>query len=179
MMERIMESYDRTTIALHWATALLVVLLWGVAQVIDLFPRGTPRVTARSVHMLLGLVLGVVLVSRIAWRARAGQRLPPANEGLAGHAARLVHYGLYLLVAATLLLGLFNVWVRGDHFFGLFSVPKFDPNNRELRERVEDLHGWFANTLLIVAGLHAAAALVHHFALRDNVLRRMLPPRAR
>jgi cytochrome b561 len=174
-----MESYDRTTIALHWATALLVVLLWGVAQVIDFFPRGTPRVTVRSVHMLLGLVLGVVLVSRIVWRARSGQRLPPANEGLAGHAARLVHYGLYLLLAGTLLLGLFNVWVRGDHFFGLFSVPKFDPNNRELRETVEDLHGWFANTLLIVAGLHAAAALVHHFALRDNVLRRMLPPRAR
>ena len=28
----------------------------------------------------------------------------------------------------------------------------------------------------IVAGLHAAAALAHHYLLRDSVLRRMLPP---
>jgi cytochrome b561 len=28
---------------------------------------------------------------------------------------------------------------------------------------------------LILAGLHAAAALVHHYILRDGVLRRMLP----
>jgi cytochrome b561 len=29
--------------------------------------------------------------------------------------------------------------------------------------------------VLILAGLHAAAALFHHYVLRDGVLRRMLP----
>jgi cytochrome b561 len=33
---------------------------------------------------------------------------------------------------------------------------------------------YVANGLLILAGLHALAALVHHFLLKDNVLRRML-----
>jgi cytochrome b561 len=33
----------------------------------------------------------------------------------------------------------------------------------------------FANALLILAGAHALAAFVHHFVLRDEVLRRMLP----
>ena len=39
--------YDRTSIVLHWTTAALILLLWGIAQVIDLFPRGTPRVMAQ------------------------------------------------------------------------------------------------------------------------------------
>jgi cytochrome b561 len=36
-------------------------------------------------------------------------------------------------------------------------------------------HGFAANTILIVGGMHAAAALFHHYLLRDDVLRRMLP----
>ena len=44
------------------------------------------------------------------------------------------------------------------------------------------IHGWHelaANAILIVAGLHAAAALFHHYILRDATLRRMLPWAAR
>jgi cytochrome b561 len=167
--------YDGTSILLHWLTAGLVVLLWGIAQVIDLFPKGPPRIAARSTHILLGVVLGIVLLVRVLWRSSSGRRLPRATPGLFGAAATLIHYGLYIVVAATVALGLFNAWVRGDHFFELFALPKFDPNNPGLKSTVEDLHGTFANTVLIVAGLHAAAALVHHFVLRDRVLRRMWP----
>jgi len=171
--------YDGATITLHWLTAGLVVLLWGIAQVIDLFPKGPPRIAARSTHILLGVVLGIVLVVRMIWRSNSGRRLPRAAPGWVGATTTLVHYALYALVAATVALGVFNAWVRGDHFFGLFALPKFDPNNTGLKETVEDLHGTFANTVLIVAGVHAAAALVHHFALRDGVLRRMLPGKDR
>jgi cytochrome b561 len=169
--------YDRTTILLHWVSATLVVLLWSIAQVIDLFPKGTPRIAVRSVHILLGVTLGVVLLARVIWRGGSGRRLPRATPGLAGHAAKVVHYGLYILLAGTVTLGIANVWVRGDTIVGLFTVPKFAPGDKELKETVENLHAWLANTILIVAGLHAVAALVNHFALRNNVLRRMLPGR--
>ena len=52
---------------------------------------------------------------------------------------------------------------------------KYPVNNKELKETIENLHGTFANVLLIVAGAHAMAAIVMHFMLRDGVLRRMLP----
>jgi cytochrome b561 len=61
--------------------------------------------------------------------------------------------------------------------FMLLKIPAFDPGNTALRESVEELHSWSANLLLIVAGLHAAAALVHHFVLKDDILRRMLARR--
>jgi cytochrome b561 len=36
-------------------------------------------------------------------------------------------------------------------------------------------HALAANAILVVAGVHAAAALFHHYILRDPTLRRMLP----
>ena len=169
--------YDRTSILLHWATAALIVLLWAIAQVIDLFPRGTPRVMARSVHILLGAVLAVVLIIRIVWRLRSGRRLPLATSGPMGYAAVVVHYGLYVLIAATVVFGILNTWVRGDSIFGLFSITKLAPGNTGLRGTIGEWHEAIANTVLILAGLHAAAAMFHHFALRDEVLRRMWPKR--
>jgi cytochrome b561 len=78
------------------------------------------------------------------------------------------------LLLAVLLLGIANVWIRGDSIFGLFTVPKFSLD-QGLRHTVEDLHETVANIVLIVAGLHALAALAHHYFMRDGVLKRMLP----
>lgn len=168
-------SYDRRTVRLHWATAALVTVLWVIAQVIDLFPKGAPRISARSVHILLGVLLGVVLVMRIAWRSRSGTRLPPANQGVWGHVARTVHVVLYAGLASVVVLGMLNAWARGDSLFGLFRIPKLLPAATQLKPTVENLHETFANALVILAAAHALAALAHHFILRDGVLRRMLP----
>ena len=54
-------------------------------------------------------------------------------------------------------------------------IPAYDPGNRSLTRLVHGWHALAANTVLIAAGLHAAAALFHHFILRDATLRRMLP----
>jgi cytochrome b561 len=167
--------YDRTSILMHWTTAILVVLLWVIAHFIDDFPKGPERIAARSAHITLGVLLLVVLLARVGWRSGSGRRLPMANPGLIGYLARTVHILLYLVLAAVLVLGVANVWIRGDSYFGWFTVPKFDPNNKDLREKVEDLHETAANLLLILAGVHAVAALAHHFILKDGVLRRMLP----
>lgn len=167
--------YDRRTLALHWLTAALVIGLWCVGQTIDFFPKGAPRITVRSLHITFGTLLGLVLAYRLWWRASGGLRLPPAGAGGLDAAASLAHKLLYVLLIATVLLGLANTWVRGDTLFSLFKIPAFDPGNAGLRETVEDWHGLSANILLGVAGLHAAAALLHHFVFKDDVLRRMLP----
>ncbi len=166
--------YDRTTIALHWTVAVLVTLIWGIAQIIDLFPAGPLRVDARSVHIVLGVALACVMAIRIFWRAGNGRVLPPAARGLAHLAARAVHFALYGLVIAEVLLGMANAWFRGDSIFGLFRLPGYLP----LREITGDLHAIGANLILAAAGLHAAAALMHHFVLRDGVLLRMIPRRS-
>jgi cytochrome b561 len=170
--------YDKKTIVLHWLTAILVIGLWCVGQTIDMFPRGGPRITARSLHICTGALLTLIFIYRIWWRSTAGAKLPPASTGLVQVAAKSVHWILYGAVLATLLLGLFNAWVRGDNLFDLVRIPAFDPGNKALRHDVEDWHGLLANIVLAVAALHAAAALVHHYVWKDQVLRRMLPGKA-
>jgi cytochrome b561 len=167
--------YDRPTIWLHWAIALLVLVQWILAQVIDFFPQGMPRIEARSVHISLGLCVGILLAARIVWRSTRGRILPPPDGGLIQVLTKSVHHTLYALLIAVVLAGIFLVYVRGDSFFGLFTVPAFDPGNKALRHNVAELHGTIANIILFLAGFHAAAALIHHYVWRDGVLRRMLP----
>jgi cytochrome b561 len=168
-------SYDRRTILLHWLSAALVAGLWIVGQCIDFFPKGTPRLTVRSLHITAGVVLAVLLVLRLLWRARGGVKLPPADAGPAGKAAVGVHHLLYLLLAGAVAVGMAAVWIRGDNLFNLYTVPAFVTDNKGLRHDVVELHELFANALLVVAGLHAAAAIWHHRWLKDGVLRRMWP----
>jgi cytochrome b561 len=160
--------YDGRTILLHWLTAGLIVALWCMGQTIDWFPRPL-RPDARSAHFTVGLILGVVLVLRIRWRATSGRILPNADPGLLGLVAKAVHYLLYALVIGEVALGICNAWFRGDSYFGLFGLPGYRP----LRGQIEWLHAQVATAILIVVGLHALAALAHHYVLRDNVLRRM------
>lgn len=167
--------YDSRTVMLHWATAALVVALWGSAQIIDYFPRGWPRVDARSTHVTMGVILLVAIVWRVLHRLGNGRKLPAADRGLLHVAAKGTHYGLYLLVIAQLTLGVLFVWARGDNIWNLFTIPRLAPGNPDFRHTVGDLHGLIANVILILAGVHASAALVHHYFWRDNVLRRMLP----
>jgi cytochrome b561 len=167
--------YDGASILLHWITAALVVILWTLGQTIDWFPKGAPKIDARSTHIVLGACLAVVLLIRVAWRASSGRSLPSADSGWLGVAAKAVHYGLYVLLGATVVLGIFNAWQRGDVLFNVYTIPQLVPGDVALRRTLAGLHGDFADVVLIVAGLHAAAALAHHYLLRDSVLRRMLP----
>jgi cytochrome b561 len=167
--------YDNTTIALHWITALLVAVLWTIGQTVDFPPNGPLRVDYRSLHIALGVVLGIVLLARLAWRLGRHESVPPIDHGLLLVIARLTHWVLYVLLILAVGLGIATEWTRGDSFFNLFSIPVYDPGNRSLARTVHGWHALAANAILIVAGLHAAAALFHHFILRDVTLRRMLP----
>jgi len=171
-------QYDARTIALHWATAGLIAAQWGIAQVIDWFPNGTPRVAVRSTHIVLGLALVAVLLTRVAWRATSGRRLPAADSGALHIVAKATHWTMYGLLAAVLALGMVTAWARGDSIFGLFRLPKLDPSNPDLGEYMVGVHGTAVTVLLVLAAVHAGAALMHHYFWKDGVLRRMLPNQA-
>lgn len=175
IFESTARTYDRKTIFLHWLTAILVIALWSVGQTIDWFPKGSPRVFARSAHILAGLTLVGVLIVRIGWRVSGGRRLPRADRGWIATLATSTHWGLYGLLGSTVLLGITNALVRGDNLLGLFTIPSIAPGDKQLRGSIEDWHGLSANILLGVAAFHALAGLFHYFVRRDAVLGRMLP----
>lgn len=166
--------YDRRSILLHWASALLVFALWCVGQTIDWFPRGTPRITVRSLHITFGVLLGFLILARLLWWAKGGTR-PAADPGLAGRIAKAAHGLLYLLLIAVVGAGIALTLVRGDNLFDLYKITSIAPGNKALRHDIKEVHELAANALLVLALLHAAAAVWHHRVLKDGVLRRMWP----
>jgi cytochrome b561 len=167
--------HDRTTILLHWVSAVLVAVLWVMGQTVDDIPSGWPRTIYLSLHMLGGVLLGLVILLRLGWRVTRGGMAPPQETGPLLDIARLTHALLYGLLVLTVLLGLVNAWARGAVVFGLFRLPPIIPGDRPFMRLVAGWHALAANAVLIVAGLHTAAALFHHYVLRDATLRRMLP----
>ena len=169
--------YDARTIALHWISATLIVLMWGGAHAIDWFPKGPLRVDARSVHIVVGAALVAIIGYRLVWRNTRGAAIAGTGEQL-DRVAGLVHWLLYLLAAAVLLLGLCTAWVRGDNLFGIAQIPKygvFDAASRhQLANEIVGWHRLAANCLLGLASGHGLMALFHRFVLRDDVLSRMV-----
>lgn len=171
-------AYDKTTIVLHWIVAGLFLFQWLGANTIDWFPRGPLRVDARSLHIVVGVVLTGTLLVRLYWRARHGARFA-TDPSITTLVAKGVHVALYCGVLAILGLGLFNTWLRGDSLFGVVHIPKFgaydDTMRHQFVEQVVGLHRLAANVVLAVASLHALMALVHFYLIKDRVLQRMMP----
>lgn len=119
------QRYDRTTIALHWLIVAAVVFQWISGQTIDWFPRGPLKIDARSVHIVVGAVVAAATLYRIFWRGYRGARLPPAERGLLGFAAKGMHWALMANLVALVGLGLSLAWLRGDSLFNLARIPAF------------------------------------------------------
>lgn len=82
-----------------------------------------------------------------------------------------------MLLAAVVLAGIIAQFADGDALpvFGLFNIASPWAKDHRLAKTVQEVHEVLANALVIVAGLHTAAALAHHWLLRDRTLTRMLP----
>lgn len=173
------DSYGAIAQALHWLTVILLMLAWALGTFGDALPRGPMRATGQFIHMLAGLAILAVLAARLPWRVVDPP--PPAEPTRLGrwpeHAARLAHYALYLLLIAVPIVGIVLQFARGRPvpLFGLAEIPSPWIADRAFSRSVRQVHELIAHALVILAGLHAAAALCHHWIFRDRTLVRMLP----
>lgn len=169
-------TYDSVAIALHWFTAFLVIANFALAQIWDWFAKPTKGLL-EDTHMSFGVLLTVVIVARIIWRFIPGHQVSSLEAGWVRLASKGTHYVLYLLLIAEAGLGFAFRWGAGRPmaFFGTGIPPLIGEIARPLRRELRELHEWIGWAIIILALLHALAALYHHYVLKDRVLVRMLP----
>ena len=92
-------SYDGVAMGLHWATALLVILNFALAQTWDWFAKPA-RGLMEDTHMSFGVLLTAVIVARLAWRLIPGHQVSSLEAGWVRLASKGTHYLLYALLAA-------------------------------------------------------------------------------
>lgn len=165
--------------ALHWMTAVLVAAAWILGQIGEDLGGDGPRAAGMIAHVMVGLAVLSVLVVRLGWRLIDAP--PPAEVTrlgtLADRLAGLAHYALLFLLFAVPLGGIAYQFARGEplYMFGIAEIASPVTLPRETSRNIKEMHETFANVLMILALLHGAAALFHHWVLRDRVLKRMWP----
>lgn len=159
----------------------MLLVIAGTYAAIELHEAYRPGTVARealeTAHYVLGLsVFGLVWVriaARLVWPA------PAAIEyGWRRMASVATHGLLYLLMIAMPLAGWMLISAEGEAVRLLGAeLPALVPVNRALAEQLEELHELGGSIGYWLIGLHAAAALFHHYYLRDGIMARMLPGR--
>jgi cytochrome b561 len=172
--------FDRVTISLHWATVLLVLALFASAWLHALAEARqsdfTPAVL--QIHRSFGVTIWVVTALRLVWRLTHAS-LPPfpmTMTKLHRATVKLSEYGLYALLLGQPVTGLLTTIFAGRPFaLFLWRFPPIAARDEILRAAFHLSHEFGAWALAILTMSHAAAAIFHHFVLRDDVLECMAP----
>jgi cytochrome b len=159
--------WDAAVRVCHWALAALVAFdLW--------------RDDGDYVHRVAGYVAVGVVLARLAWAALRGRHgLRPSFASTRAYVTLLGQgrpprspghdplglWMVWLLWTLVLLLGLTGWMSRLDMFWG--------------DERVELVHSWLADALLVAACVHVAAVVAMSWVWRENLPAAMVTGRKR
>ncbi|MHC8403145.1 cytochrome b [Pseudomonas sp. MDT1-17] len=174
--------YGWVSIFMHWGVALAVFGLFALGLwMVGLDYYSVWRKDAPDLHKSIGLVLLAVMVLRVLWRFISPP--PPALQSY----SRMTHLGakfghsfLYLTLSAVMIAGYLISTAEGAGIpvFGLFEVPALVSGLPDQADTAGVIHFYLAWVLVIFSGLHALAALKHHFIDRDATLTRILGRKA-
>jgi len=163
---------------LHWLIVVLIIAQVILANMAEDLPIGMKKLAMFARHKSVGITILCLAVIRLLWRwANPTPLLPTTLKPYERVLAGFTHFGLYLLLFAMPLTGWMMTSARGFpvSWFGFFQLPDFVPKNDALYKAMKETHDTLALALYAIVFLHVAAALKHHFLLKDDVLRRMLP----
>lgn len=177
-----LDRFGPPAIALHWLSLILLVAVYASMELRGFFPRGSgTREAMKSAHFTLGLLVFAVLWIRLALRfSGPSPAITPSPSAWTRWASTIVHIALYAFLVAMPVLGWLSMNASGKPvpFFGL-ELPLLVAPDKALAHQMEDLHETIAELGYYLIGLHAVAALVHHYFWHDNTLMRMLPVRGK
>ena len=174
-------AYGPVSISFHWAIAALF-----LGQILLGFSMERVKSMALQFeliqwHKSFGFLILALAVLRLCWRIVAGA---PAADASLGRIERLAAATVQgALLALTLIVPLAG-WALAStstlgipsFVFDLVLIPPLPLTpSAEAEAFWREAHELLAYSALLLAAGHAAAALRHHFLLRDNVLGRMVP----
>lgn len=162
----------------HWTIVVLVITQFVLAQRADGLPRGIALLQTLALHKSVGITIFALAVLRLLWRwVNPVPPVPPSSPRWQHLGARISHVALYALL---LLMPLFG-WLMSSarnfpvSWFGIATLPDLIGPSEKAYDFFHEGHELLAKVLFVLALLHIAAALKHHFIDRDDVLLRMLP----
>lgn len=170
--------YGTLSMAFHWLMLLLLIGVYSCIELRELYPKGSdPRNALKAWHFTLGLTIFGLVWIRLGLRlVQVTPTILPPLPGWQRTVSRIIHFSLYAMMICLPLAGwlILSGEAKPIPFYG-FSLPPLIAENKELAETLEEIHETGGTVGYFLIGLHAVAALYHHYVVRDNTLKRMLP----
>jgi cytochrome b561 len=173
--------YGTVARTFHWLTVVLVLTAYVLSKRDPYSLYSAAADGTRRIHETLGMLVFIIVLLRLLWRLidspPATYPIPGWMAAMAAKLMQLVLYALLIAIPSTAVLG---TWLEGLPltFPGLDIAPHL-AQARGLGQIIIEIHTILGNVILCAAGVHAAAALYHHFYLRDGVLKSMSPSKER
>jgi cytochrome b561 len=170
--------YGWLSVSIHWLMALTVIGMFALGiwmrqlSYYDPWYKDGP-----TIHKSIGILLFILLLARIVWRnINIRPSDDPALKAWERITAHLTHFALYGLMLALMIAGYLISTADGRPIdvFNLFSVPATLHGLADQEDIAGEVHEILAWALVLLAGVHALAALKHHFINRDSTLLKML-----
>lgn len=173
--------YGSLSISMHWLMLALLIAVYAAINLHDLAPKGSDlRAELKVWHFMLGLSVLALVFTRIATRLFSGPApsITPPLPRWQEWSATAMHVTLYVFMLSMPVLGWLAVSAKGAPivFFGL-QLPFLISQNKELYDWLKGIHQTIGTIGYYLIGLHATAALIHHYMIRDDTLLRILPRR--
>ena len=169
-------QYHPVSIFFHWFVFLLIIAAFIVIELKGQFPKGSePRELCKTVHGVIGQLIFIAMALRLMVRFIYSVPQSSNPNPILSSLAQAMHWLLYALLLISPIFGILYFQYGGKeiHFFGLVW-PQLVTPNQEMKKLVEGIHEFLGNSLYFLIGIHALAALWHHYILKDDTLRRML-----
>ena len=184
------KTYTGVAITLHWIIAVLLVGMvfyaWNMEELKEtLFAGGDVTLAevqfAYNMHKTVGLFILVLSLGRLAWRMT--HPVPALPDGMASWerlAATATHWAFYAIMIGMPLGGLIAASAAEPPTL-LFNhpdlvLPKLPvPQTEGFQDLSGSVHGAGGWAILVLTGLHVAAALKHQFINKDGLIGRMIP----
>lgn len=168
--------YAKASVVLHWLMLALFLGLYAAIYGRTFFERGTDiREAFKMWHFMFGLTIFALVWLRIAARLRwPAPPITPAPPKLQLMASKVVHGALYILMIGMPIGGWLILSGEGKPipFWGL-ELPALIAPDKAFAKQIKEIHETVGEIGYYVIGLHALAALAHHYFWKDDTLRRM------
>ena len=168
-------SYHPLQVWIHWIVFLLVVASIASVQLHELMPKGSEiRATFVRIHMLMGQLIFISVAIRLLARFLIKGPEPVQMPQWQVYASKLVHLALYLWMIVLPITGVVFVQAGGKEiqFFSM-ALPQFVMPDPALKSSIKEIHEFLGESIYYLIGVHAVAALWHHYVQKDDVLKRM------
>lgn len=184
------QAYGSVSVVLHWAVAILVLLLLVTATMMAVWlpdrtasPLLTPfgaldRTTLVLTHEALGLFLIPAAILRTVWRYRSGKPVAPVQHKSLAILASVVWRCLLIGILIQIISGPLALFFYGYplQFFSVDVVPSPFAASEAWHAVTESVHHFTGWVICAVVFLHIGGALYHALLKKDGTLGRMLIP---